>query len=90
MIVKEVEELQELTELLSDSSTIADADLKGDIGILTQKMKIYKNVRGMIKKASIGSEDFDSKTIMSLEERKLFMKLVRVIIRIRRIFKRGK
>jgi hypothetical protein len=90
MIVKEVEELQELTELLSDSSTIADADLKGDIGILTQKMKIYKNVRGMIKKASMGSEDFDSKTIMSLEERKLFMKLVRVIIRIRRIFKRGK
>jgi hypothetical protein len=90
MIVREVEELQELTELLSDSSTIADADLKGDIGILTQKMKIYKNVRGMIKKASMGSEDFDSKTIMSLEERKLFMKLVRVIIRIRRIFKRGK
>jgi hypothetical protein len=90
MIVKEVEELQELTELLSDSSTIADADLKGDIGILTQKMKIYKNVRGMIKKASMGSEDFDAKTIMSLEERKLFMKLVRVIIRIRRIFKRGK
>ena len=90
MIVREVEELQELTELLSDSSTIADADLKGDGGILTQKMKIYKNVRGMIKKASIGSEDFDSKTIMSLEERKLFMKLVRVIIRIRRIFKRGK
>ena len=90
MIVKEIEELQELTELLSDSSTIADADLKGDIGILTQKMKILKNVRGMIQKASMGSDDFDAKTVMSLEERKLFMKLVRVLIYIRRIFRRDK
>ena len=38
----------------------------------------------------MGSEDFDSKTIMSLEERKLFMKLVKLIIRVRRVFKRGK
>jgi|SaaInlV_120m_DNA_3_1039746.scaffolds.fasta_scaffold04122_6 hypothetical protein len=90
LIVTEIQELQELTELLSDSSTIADADLKGDIGILTQKMKIYKNVRGMIKKASMGTDDFDAKLIMSLEERELFMKLVKLIIRIRRIFKRGK
>jgi len=90
LIETEIQELQELTELLSDSSTIADADLKGDIGILTQKMKIYKNVRGMIKKASMGTDDFDAKIIMSLEERKLFMKLVKLIIRIRRIFKRGK
>jgi len=90
MIVKEIKELQELTELLSDSSTIADADLKGDVLILTQKMEIFKNVRGMIKKASMGSEDFDAKTIMSLEERKLFMGLVRFVIRIRRIFKIGK
>lgn len=90
LIVKEIQELQELTELLSDSSTIADADLKGDIGILTQKMKIYKNVRGMIKKASLGSDEFDSRAIMSLEERKLFMKLIRFIIRVRRIFKISK
>ena len=89
-IVKEIQELQELIELLSDNSTIADADLKGDIGILTQKMKIYTNVKGMIRKAALGSEDFDSKTIMSLEERKLFMRLVRFIIRIRRIFKISK
>ena len=53
-------------------------------------MKIYKNVRGMIKKASMGTDDFDAKLIMSLEERELFMKLVKLIIRIRRIFKRGK
>tara|TARA_R110000772_G_scaffold31949_2_gene78547 strand:- start:4429 stop:4746 length:318 start_codon:yes stop_codon:yes gene_type:complete len=90
MIVKEIGELQELTELLSDSSTIADADLKGDVLILTQKMEIFKNVRGMIKKASMGSEDFDAKTIMSLEERKLFMKLVRLLIRVRIMFKIGK
>lgn len=90
LIVKEIQELQELTDLLSDSSTIADADLKGDIGILTQKMKIYKNVRGMIKKASMGSDEFDSKIIMNLEERKLFMRLVKLLIRVRRIFKRGK
>lgn len=90
LIVKEIQELQELVELLSDDSTIADADLKGDIGILTQKMKIYKNVRGMIKKASMGSEDLDTKVIMSLEERKLFMKIVRLMIRIRRIFKISK
>ena len=44
----------------------------------------------MIRKAALGSEDFDSKTIMSLEERKLFMRLVRFIIRIRRIFKISK
>jgi hypothetical protein len=90
LISKEIQELQELTGLLSDSSTIVDADLKGDIGILTQKMKIYTNVKGMIRKAALGSEDFDSKTIMSLEERKLFMRLVRFIIRIRRIFKISK
>ena len=90
MLFKEVEELQELTELLSDSSTIADADLKGDIGILTQKMKIYKNVRGMIQKAALGSDEFDSRVIMSLEERKLFIRLIKFIIRIRRIFKIGK
>tara|TARA_R110000822_G_scaffold33947_4_gene96432 strand:- start:2144 stop:2461 length:318 start_codon:yes stop_codon:yes gene_type:complete len=90
MIAKEIQELQELTELLSDSSTIVDADLKGDVGILTQKMGIYKNVRGMIKKASLGSDDFDSSVIMNLEERKLFMKIVKLIMRVRRFFKRGK
>ena len=90
LISKEIQELQELTGLLSDSSTIVDADLKGDIGILTQKMKIYKNVKGMILKAAAGSEDYDTKTVMSLEERKLFMRLVRFIIRVRRIFKISK
>ncbi len=90
LISKEIQELQELTDLLSDSSTIVDADLKGDIGILTQKMKIYKNVKGMIQKAALGSDEFDSRIIMNLEERKLFMRLVRFVIRIRRIFKISK
>lgn len=91
LLVKEIEELHDLTELLGGDGTIVDADdVKGDLLILKQKMEIYKNVKGMIKKAAIGNDSLDATLIMNLEEKKLFIKLVKFIGYARRIFKRSK
>ena len=87
-IQQEIDDLTELTELLGDNGTISNEDATNDILILKQKMGLFKNIKGMVIKASAGTKDLDTTITMNLEEKKLFIRLVKFIIFIRRIFKR--
>lgn len=90
IIQDEIDDLKELTELLGDSSTISNEDATSDILILKQKMKLFKNIKGMVTKAANGTAEVDTSITMNLEEKKLFIKLVKLIIFVRKIFKRRK
>jgi len=86
---KEISELDEIINILSDSSAITDSeDKESDIYMMKIKRNTFKTVKGLIKKASLPVSGIDKEIMMSGDEKKLFHKIIKFISFFRRIFKR--
>ena len=84
---KEIDELSELIEILSDSNSITDTDsLNVDIEIMEKRRGAFQDAKMMVYKASLKITDFDNEKLMTPEEKKWFYKLVRIIRFIRRAY----
>lgn len=91
LIDKEINDLTEILGILGDSGAVTNTDnLNLDIQIMTARRASFKSVKGMIKKTSIQVVGVDKEVIMSSDEKKVFYKLVRVIMFFRKLFKKNK
>jgi hypothetical protein len=89
MLDKEVDELNEIINLLSDSKTMVDSDdLPKDTMVMTAKKNSFTAVKGMVKKASLQIEGVDNEILMNAQEKKVFYQLVRTTMFFRKIFRR--
>ena len=88
IIDREIKDLNDICSILTDEKTLGvDNEMKSDIETFKQKAQMLKNTKTMIAKAAIGTEHNDSSLIMNMEEKKIFIRLVKIIYFIRKIFK---
>lgn len=87
LIDEEINLLESLSFLLGDENTIGvDEEMKGDVVIFKRQIKMYQDFKGMISKASMGSKTNDTTKVMNLNEKKIFIQLVKLIASIRKLF----
>ena len=87
----EIGDLDELIDILSDEDSVTDIEDKNlDVLIMETKRKAFKDAKMMIQKASLKIDGVDNEAIMTSGEKKIFYKLVKFVMFIRRIFKRNK
>lgn len=88
-INNEINELQEITDILSDDNSVTDTDdLNTDLKIMKAKSNAFKDAKLMVMKASLDVDSIDNEKIMTASEKRLFYKLVKLITFIRKIFRR--
>lgn len=91
MIKKEVDELTELIDILSDDASLVTTDTKSkDVMVMEARKTSFDSIKGMIKKASIQVVGVDKEVIMSKDEKKVFYKLVKFIMFFRKLFGKSK
>ena len=90
-IDNEIHWMEELSDILNSGEAIISKDgLSDDLNLIKTKMKTYKDVKGMIKKASVGSSELDTTIIMTADERKVFYKMIKFIMFFRKLFRINK
>lgn len=87
----EVNELTDLLGVITSDDTIKDFKIEDtDLKIMKSRLSAFRDVKGMIKKASLDT-GIDNTLIMTQGERAVFFRLVKFILALRRmvsIFKR--
>ena len=87
----EIREISELIDMLGSSEILTDDgddnNLKRDIDIMKVKRSTFENVKGLIIKSSIQVEGLDNEITLNREEKKIFFKIVRLIMWFRKLFR---
>ena len=85
---KEISDLNEIISIICDEDSLTDSSsLDLDVTIMVNKRNTFVDVKRMVAKASLKIDTVDNEVIMTTGEKKIFYKLVKVIMFFRRIFR---
>lgn len=91
LVDNEIDELTDIINVLSDEKTFITGDTEAvDIMIMKSRRGSFKTAKGMIMKASLEIDSVDNEKIMTVEEKKMFYKIVRIIMFFRKLFRKNK
>jgi hypothetical protein len=86
-IDSEISELNELLDILGDeNSLLLNTDTGSDLSLIKNRIKMFKDFKMMIAKASLQIEGVDNVAMMTSAEKKHFHRLVRLISKVRKFF----
>jgi hypothetical protein len=86
-IDSEISELTELLDILGDeNSLLLSTDTGGDLSLIKNRIRMFKDFKMMVAKASLQIEGVDNLAMMTGAEKKHFHRLVRLMSKVRKFF----
>lgn len=84
-INKEIEQTEDLLNHIGHGFTLGEPEnLSSDIGIMENKLRILKDAKSMILKSALTIEGVDNMLLMSVKQKRMFLKLVKFVSWFRR------